>query len=211
MPPYHSAWDKAASEYKEACGCAMLPIREPKAKGPAPKHPVDDGTLLIPVYSHPPRSTLTLTRPRRPHRPRTAEREDIVNETLIFFRANILFKSYQVHGSADRTLLYLTMYITKCLQIISKCKSRKEAESKLYNVANESFAIPGDSRFPLGGFMTAPKNSKESTDFRAYMSQARVEIGHRLIARCYLEGDGGEQNKWWLCFSKRKFLGKTMP
>ena len=44
--------------------------------------------------------------------------EDIIDEALSFFRAQCLFKNYEVHGPADKTLIYLTCFIQKCLEVI---------------------------------------------------------------------------------------------
>jgi actin related protein 2/3 complex subunit 3 len=36
---------------------------------------------------------------------------DIVDEALTLFRANVLFRNFEVQGSADRVLIYLTLFI----------------------------------------------------------------------------------------------------
>ena len=36
---------------------------------------------------------------------------DVVDEALALFRANVLFRNFEVHGSADRVLIYLTLFI----------------------------------------------------------------------------------------------------
>jgi hypothetical protein len=41
--------------------------------------------------------------------------EDIIDEALLYFRANVLFRNFDVRGGADRTLIYLTMHIVQCL------------------------------------------------------------------------------------------------
>lgn len=41
--------------------------------------------------------------------------EDIIDEVLLYFRANVLFRNFEVRGSADRTLIYLTMHAVQCL------------------------------------------------------------------------------------------------
>lgn len=37
--------------------------------------------------------------------------QDVVDEAIHLYRANILFKSFKVQGGADRILVYLTCYI----------------------------------------------------------------------------------------------------
>ena len=44
--------------------------------------------------------------------------------------------------------------------------------------------------------------------FRKYVTQLRQEIGNRLVDRVFdpnLTSDG-KPSKWWICFSKRKFM-----
>ena len=36
---------------------------------------------------------------------------DIVDEAIDYFRANVLFRSFEMEGAADRVLAYLTLYI----------------------------------------------------------------------------------------------------
>ena len=49
-----------------------------------------------------------------------AEEEDIVDEALTFFRATILFKNFEIKGPADKNLIFLTVFIQKCLETIQK-------------------------------------------------------------------------------------------
>lgn len=41
---------------------------------------------------------------------------DIVDESIHLFKANVLFRAFEVQGSADKLLIYLTMYIINCLK-----------------------------------------------------------------------------------------------
>ena len=43
------------------------------------------------------------------------EKQDIVDETLYMYRANIMFKNYKIGGPADKLVVYLTCFIQKCL------------------------------------------------------------------------------------------------
>ena len=60
----------------------------------------------------------------------------------------------------------------------------------------------------LNAYFPAFKSRSESDAFRSYFGQARMELGFRLLDRCF--NKDGSPNKWWLSFSKRKFMGKTM-
>jgi len=41
---------------------------------------------------------------------------DIVDESMYAFRANILFRNFEVKGAADKLLIYLTLFINLCLK-----------------------------------------------------------------------------------------------
>jgi len=136
------------------------------------------------------------------------DQEDIIDEALNFFKANVLFRNYEVKGPADRVLVYLTLYISSAL---TKCEKQPKAnaEKALFQLAIENFALPGDRNFALGGLVTNPANRGETDTLRQYFTQLRQELGTRLITRVYANGDS-QPDKWWMCFNKRKFLNKTL-
>ena len=41
---------------------------------------------------------------------------DIVDEGIALFRANVLFKNYKIQGGGDKSLIFLTCFIQKCLE-----------------------------------------------------------------------------------------------
>jgi len=141
-----------------------------------------------------------------PHR---AENEpDIIDEALDYFKANVLFRNYEVKGPADRVLIYLTLYISACIQKLPN-QAKTNADKALFQLAIENFSLPGDKNFALGGIVTNPANRTETDTMRAYLTQLRQECGVRLVQRVYAF-DETLPNKWWMCFLKRKFLNKTL-
>ena len=42
-----------------------------------------------------------------------AGQDDIIDEVLMYFKANVLFKHFEVKGTADRVLIYMTLYVTQ--------------------------------------------------------------------------------------------------
>jgi actin related protein 2/3 complex subunit 3 len=52
------------------------------------------------------------------------DEEDIIDETLNFFRANVFFRNFDVKGRADRTLIYLTLYTHYLLGKAEKIEDR---------------------------------------------------------------------------------------
>eukprot|EP01112_Ceratiomyxa_fruticulosa_P019872 TRINITY_DN6604_c0_g1_i1.p1 TRINITY_DN6604_c0_g1~~TRINITY_DN6604_c0_g1_i1.p1 ORF type:complete len:173 (+),score=41.09 TRINITY_DN6604_c0_g1_i1:140-658(+) len=136
------------------------------------------------------------------------DQEDIIDESLNYFKANVLFRNFEVKGPADRLLIYISLYINK---LLTKCagKNKGDADKLFYQAAIENFTLPGDKDFPLGGLVTAPKTKADADFLRQYFTQVRQETGVRLLERLYGK-DPSKPNKWWMCFSKRKFLNKTL-
>ena len=52
------------------------------------------------------------------------DQEDIIDEVLTFFRANVLFRNFDVRGGADRTLIYLTLFASQCLVKTEKIEDK---------------------------------------------------------------------------------------
>ncbi|UDD56724.1 hypothetical protein AFCA_004251 [Aspergillus flavus] len=44
-----------------------------------------------------------------------SESYDCVDEILSLFRANVLFRNFEINGPADRMLIYGTLFISECL------------------------------------------------------------------------------------------------
>ncbi|KAL4882244.1 actin-related protein 2/3 complex subunit 3 [Aspergillus karnatakaensis] len=135
------------------------------------------------------------------------ESYDCVDEILSLFRANVLFRNFEINGPADRMLIYGTLFITECLGKVKSTMTLREAEKALTNVALDSFAIPGDASFPLNQAFEPPRDRQDAEALRSYLSQVRQEIAIRLLARLYPGGVG--PSKFWLSFTKRKFMGKS--
>ncbi|RAK95419.1 actin-related protein 2/3 complex subunit 3 [Aspergillus ibericus CBS 121593] len=139
--------------------------------------------------------------------PADSESYDCVDEILSLFRANVLFRNFEINGPADRMLIYGTLFISECLGKVKPSMTSREAEKALINVALDHFAIPGDVAFPLNQAFEPPRDRQDAETLRQYLSQVRQEIAIRLLARLYPGGVG--PSKWWLSFAKRKFMGKS--
>lgn len=109
--------------------------------------------------------------------------EDIIDEVLLYFRANVLFRNFEVRGAADRTLIYLTMHAVQCLV---KCERIEDKPSGIFffleifffwfasairelrALSQKQFAAPGESGWPLGGLFASPANKSESGTLLAF-------------------------------------------
>merc|ERR550525_87528 len=108
------------------CGCALLPLRT-RFRGPAAAPPAGaEGDF-----------------------------EDIVDEALKGFRWNIFFRNFEVQGDADRVLVYLTLWIQKCLAVASQASGAQDATRQLDAMAGDDLPGPGDDSFVLGPLMEA--------------------------------------------------------
>ena len=103
MPSYHSVFNKADIKQKY-CG---IPVFEFKEK----KTPTLDSTKLKVDLKQ-----IEL---------------DIIDEAIIYFRANVLFKNFNIEGDADKLLVYITVFIQKCLEKASDPNQQNAKENMI--------------------------------------------------------------------------------
>lgn len=127
---------------------------------------------------------------------------DILDESLTLFRANSLFRNFEIKGPADRTLIYFILFISDCISRIGSPNAKHwntvEATKQLTTLALESFSLPGEPGFPLNSVFSAPANRTDADNLRAYLSQARQELAPRIVQTVYDET--GKPSKWWMAF-----------
>jgi len=137
---------------------------------------------------------------------------DVIDEAINYYRANVLFRTFDVKGGADRTLIYLQLFIGQCMQRLTDrqatCKTKADGAKAFHAMCLEPFLLPGDVNFALGGFVTQPKDRKEAEAWRSWMKQAREELTYRLLDKCYTPE--GSLNKYWMAFACRKLLNKQL-
>jgi actin related protein 2/3 complex subunit 3 len=101
-----------------------------------------------------------------------------------------------------------------CKDMLMLDGGNREAQKEIQSIAlDTNFAIPGDPGFPLNQMFNAPASRNEAETLKQYLGQVRQELAIRLLARIYEDGEGGtseKPSKWWLSFSKRKFMGKSL-
>lgn len=131
---------------------------------------------------------------------------DIIDEALLYFKPNVFFRSYEIQSDADRVLIYLILYITECLKRLSKCRSKDEAKAEMYSLAISRFDIPGDPSFPLNSMFQRPAKQELVEMMKNYMTQLRQECGKRLVDKVFDQQDLSKPSKWWICFTKRRFM-----
>ena len=81
------------------------------------------------------------------------------------FYFNLYFSSFLnlfiFQGECDRTLIYVTLYITECLKKLAKCKDKNQGGNEMYSLAVSKFPVPGDPTFPLNAVYAKAKNDQE--------------------------------------------------
>ncbi|KAJ7490322.1 actin-related protein ARPC3 [Mycena galericulata] len=140
------------------------------------------------------------------------ELPDIIDETLDLFRANSLFRNFEIKGPADRTLIVLILYVSDCLAKIGTARTvptQIEASKSLNTLSVDNFPIPGDANFPLNAHYAVPSSRQESDYLRQYLVQVRQELAARLVERLYADGTG-KPSKWWMSFQKRRFMNRSL-
>lgn len=60
-----------------------------------------------------------------------SEHYDILDETITLFRANTLFRNFEIKGPADRALIYGILWISDCLGKIKPNMSLRDSEKVL--------------------------------------------------------------------------------
>ncbi|GJJ07174.1 hypothetical protein Clacol_001374 [Clathrus columnatus] len=137
---------------------------------------------------------------------------DIVDEALDLFRANSLFRNFEIKGPADRLLIILILFISDCLAKLSASKvppNQQEAYKLLNTFSVDAFPIPGDANFNLNAHFAPAGNRADGEFLRQYLIQVRQELAARLVERLYADGTG-KPSKWWMAFTKRRFMNRSL-
>uniref|UniRef100_A0A2K6EGZ3 Actin-related protein 2/3 complex subunit 3 n=1 Tax=Propithecus coquereli TaxID=379532 RepID=A0A2K6EGZ3_PROCO len=136
--------------------------------------------------------------------PRETKDTDIVDEAIYYFKANASFKSYEIKNEADRTLIYVILYISECLQKLQKCNSKSQGKKEMYTLGITNSPIPGEPRFPLNAIYAKPASKQQDEVMRL-----RQETGLRLCEKVF-DPQNDKASKWWTCFVKRRFMNKSL-
>jgi len=108
--------------------------------------------------------------------------DDIVDEAIRTFRANVLFRNFEVRNSADRVLIYLSLFIHQVLKRAEKVPTKAEALRQIMPLASGSHIMPGEPTWPLGTLLPAAKSSSELGTPHVCYCEARHDH-HRV--HCY--------------------------
>lgn len=92
----------------------------------------------------------------------TADRTDIVDEAITFFRANVFFTNFPIKSPADKLLIYLTFYINVALKRLEGCRTLAVGTKAIINLGLEDIPVPGEAGFPFPGLFSLPSSQEEA-------------------------------------------------
>lgn len=136
----------------KACGCPLLPLKS-HIKGPAPVS--EQGIHHLRMWEtkdHFHDCCLYIY----------ADRTDIVDEAITFFRANVFFTNFPIKSPADKLLIYLTFYINVALKRLEGCRTLAVGTKAIINLGLEDIPVPGEAGFPFPGLFSLPSSQEEA-------------------------------------------------
>ena len=102
---------------------------------------------------------------------------DIIDEAIIYFRANVLFKNFNIEGDADKLLVYITVFIQKCLEKAGDPNQQK-AKENMKKLVDQCEYVPKTENF-FNVLVT--KKDSEVPALQKYLKTIRKETVERLI------------------------------
>ena len=98
-----------------------------------------------------------------------ADQTDIIDEAITFFRANVFFRNFDIKSSADKLLIYLTLYINVALKRLEGCRTSAEGTKAIINLGLEEVPVPGEPGFPFPGLFPLPQSKKEAGETLSFV------------------------------------------
>lgn len=139
--------------------------------------------------------------------PKCTDQEDIIDEAIKLFRFNMSMKSFPVKGPADRTLVYLTVYLNWFITKLVDINNKKDAQAFSTEMAIKMEIKPAEKNHFMNGLMLPAVKKDEPKTFVDYQKQLRQEIGDRIVERLYVtNGEKSVDFKFWAGVSRRPFM-----
>lgn len=184
MPAYHSEFNDPSikSQFQRVGGMYLIPFKASKA-----------------------RSGISMSGSQTPYL--NKDSDDVIDEAIHLFRANVLFRHFDIKSLNDRLLVYITLLISEAITKLKSNTSAEDATRIWSQLSSSKVILPGDSDFPLNNMYDSPASRTEIDQLRSYLVQLRQELYLRLHQTIY--SGSSLPNKWWLSFQKRRFMNKT--
>lgn len=133
---------------------------------------------------------------------------DIIDEAIIYFRSNVLFKNFSIDGDADKLLVYITVFIQKCLEKANN-PDQKKAKENMRKLVTSCEYVPDVENF-FNILCDLKKKKAELGDLQRYLKNVRKETCERLIYILFDDEKYKMDYKFWVSLGKRKFMGYEM-
>jgi len=135
---------------------------------------------------------------------------DIIDESLMYFRANVLFKSFPIKSDADKLLIYISVLIAKCLEIGHFYQNdNNKAKNMIKSLIDEGEWSPNLKSHFLNNLLTV--ETSQVSELQNYLKSVRKETISRIIYLLYDSETKTMDLKYWLGYAKKKFLGYEFP
>ena len=125
---------------------------------------------------------------------------------IIYFRANVLFKNFNIDGDADKLLVYITVFIQKCLEKATDPNPAK-AKENMKKLVDQCEYIPKTENFFN---ILVTKKDSEIPNLQKYLKSIRKETVERLIYILFEDEKTKMDFKYWVALGKKKFMGYDM-
>ena len=96
--------------------------------------------------------------------------------------------------------------ILSFLFILFNSPNESDARKNLAALVSEPVPSPNQPGFFMANLLQKGKNASEEEKFRGYLKQVKEECLQRLLFKLYNPDYGTMDLKFWLAFSKKKFL-----
>ena len=131
---------------------------------------------------------------------------DIIDEAIIYFRANVLFKNFNIEGDADKPLVYITFFNQKCLEKVNDPNQQK-AKENMKKLVDQCEYVPTTENF-FNVLVT--KKDSEVPSLQKYLKTIRKETVERLTHILFEDEKTKMDYKYLVVLGKKKFMGYEM-
>uniref|UniRef100_A0AC35FYC9 Actin-related protein 2/3 complex subunit 3 n=1 Tax=Panagrolaimus sp. PS1159 TaxID=55785 RepID=A0AC35FYC9_9BILA len=136
--------------------------------------------------------------------------KDIIDEAIVFYAHIMEADDYPIEGAADKTLIYLFLFMTECLRQCLYVKDLETAKNKLIKLVDgKTLPVPGDVGFPFNKDFGSPKNDFEEYLLRSYLMQLERECLDRFLDIVFRAPEKPDHDplEYYLSFATKPCLG----
>ena len=119
-----------------------------------------------------------------------------------------MFSNFKVKGPADRTVVYLTCFIQKCLEEIKRQNDETKARQIVDQIVKEAVDANAKNFFMRALGLLKEGDAAQAMKMAKYLKECKEECAKRLLNILYDKETGDMDRKYWLTFGKRLFLGQ---